>query len=147
MVKSHNFLYFRVKINNFKIRLLKVICISILLYGCDTSILTETLIEKLDIYASTCYRIVLGIKQSRDHVTNQSLYQLTGQAPLRESIESSSFAAARHKNTRLKKLVFRLTFKRQSKMAKSVIKFITFINWQPNNFKGCWYPFFLIFFK
>ena len=29
---------------------------------------------------------MLGIKQSRDHVTNQSLYQLTGQVPLRETI-------------------------------------------------------------
>ena len=32
----------------------------------------------------TCYRIMLGIKQSIDHVTNQSLYQLTGQVPLHE---------------------------------------------------------------
>ena len=37
-------------------------------------ILTETLIEKLDIYARICYPIMLDIKQSRDHVTNQSLY-------------------------------------------------------------------------
>ena len=42
-------------------------------------ILTETLIMKLDIYARTYYRIMLGIKQSRDHVTNQNLNQLTGQ--------------------------------------------------------------------
>ena len=55
-----------------------------LLYGCETWKLTETLIEKLDIYASACFRIMLGIEQSRDQVTNQSLYQLTGQVPLSE---------------------------------------------------------------
>ena len=69
-----------------KISLLKAACISILMYGCQTWILTETLIEKLDTYATTCYRIILGIKQSRDHMTNQSLYQLTGQVSLRETI-------------------------------------------------------------
>ena len=46
----------------------------------------ETSHEKLDIYARTCYRITLGIKQSRDQVTNQSMYQLTVQVPLRETI-------------------------------------------------------------
>ena len=30
--------------------------------------------------------IVLGIKESRDHLTNESLYYPTGQAPLRETI-------------------------------------------------------------
>ena len=65
---------------NFKIRLFKAACKSILLYGCQTWILTEALIEKLEILA----RIMLGIKQSRDHVTNESLIHPTGQALLRE---------------------------------------------------------------
>ena len=50
---------------NFKIRLFKAACISIFLYGCKIWILTETLIEKIDIYAGTCYRIMLGIKQTK----------------------------------------------------------------------------------
>ena len=65
---------------NYKIRLFKAACISILLYRCETRILTETLIDKLDIYARICYRIMLCINQSIDHVKNQSLYQLTGLA-------------------------------------------------------------------
>ena len=81
---------------NFKIRLFKAACISILLYGCETWILTETSNEKLDIYARTCYRIMLGIKQSRDHVTNQSLYQLTGQVPLRETIRERQLKFTGH---------------------------------------------------
>ena len=44
---------------------------------------THGLIERLDNYARTCYHIMLGIKQSRDHVINQSLYQLTCQVLLR----------------------------------------------------------------
>ena len=36
-----------------------------MMYGCETWILTKALIEKLEIYARTCYRIMLSIKQSR----------------------------------------------------------------------------------
>ena len=32
------------------------------------------------------YQIILSIKQSRDHMTNDNLYHLTGQKPLREII-------------------------------------------------------------
>ena len=46
--------------------------------------LLKILIEKLDIDARTCYRIMLGIKQCRDYVTNQILYQLTEKVPFRE---------------------------------------------------------------
>ena len=61
-------------------------CISIMWYDCETWTLTEILIEKLDIYARTFFRIILGSKQSRHHVTNKSLYQLTDQVSLRETI-------------------------------------------------------------
>ena len=46
-------------------------------------------IDKLDIFTRSCYRIMLGIKQSRDHLTNDSLYYLTGQAHLRERRQKS----------------------------------------------------------
>ena len=81
---------------NYKISLFKAACISILLYGCETWILTEELIEKPDIYARTRYRIMLGIRQYRDHVTNQSLYQLTGQVPLRETIHKRKLKFTGH---------------------------------------------------
>ena len=35
-------------------------------------------------FAKTCYLIIIGIKQSRDHVTYESLYHLTYQAPPHE---------------------------------------------------------------
>ena len=56
--------------------------ISILLYGCETWILAKALIERLDIFSRTCNCVMLCIEQSRDHVTNKSLYQLTGQVKL-----------------------------------------------------------------
>ena len=52
------------------------------MYGCESRILTEALIDKLEIFART--RSMLSIKQSLDHVTNQSLYHLTHQKPLRK---------------------------------------------------------------
>ena len=69
---------------NSKIRLFKAACVSILLYDYENWIITEASIEKLYIFAKTCYIVMLGIKQSRDHVTNETLHHLTGQVPLRE---------------------------------------------------------------
>ena len=57
----------------FKIRLFKAVCISILIYGSETWNIRkpETLAEKLYISERIWYRIMLGIKQFRNHVTNQ----------------------------------------------------------------------------
>ena len=46
-------------------------------YYCESWIFTEALIDKLDIIAITCYRIILGIYHSRGRVTNESLSLLT----------------------------------------------------------------------
>jgi len=45
-----------------KIRMFKTLCLSILLYGCETWIMTKDMINKLDSFAMKCYRIILGIK-------------------------------------------------------------------------------------
>ena len=64
--------------------------------GCESWILREVLIDKLDIFARRYYCIMLGTKQSRDHGTNESLYHLTDQEPVRErqllSSKVTSFA-------------------------------------------------------
>ena len=69
-----------------KIRLFHAACISILLYGCESWVMTVQQLEKLDVYARTCYRSMLGIRQSEAHMTNERLYALTGQRPISESI-------------------------------------------------------------
>ena len=71
-----------------RIRFFNAACISILLYGCESWILTEALRDKLDIYARTCYRIMIGIRQSIEHLTNQELYNHVNQAPLRDTIRA-----------------------------------------------------------
>ena len=58
--------------------------ISIKLNSCEPWILTEELINKQEIFPITCYRIILVIKQPRDHVKNESLYHLTDHTQLRE---------------------------------------------------------------
>ena len=58
----------------FKMRLFNAACISILLYGCESWVLTETLKKKLDVFARNCYRIMLNIRQADDHITNDELY-------------------------------------------------------------------------
>ena len=44
---------------NFKIRLFKVACISIKLYGCESWILTKALIDKFEIFPRIYYQIML----------------------------------------------------------------------------------------
>ena len=72
--------------NNFKLKLFDAACISILLYGCEAWNLTEKMIKQLDIFVRKCYRIILKIKQSEDHVMNDDLYQRAGRRPISEEI-------------------------------------------------------------
>ena len=81
---------------NFKIRIFKAACISILLYGCESWILREALIDELNIFARTSYLIMLSIKQPRDHVTNKSLYKLNRQTPLCEKIRKRQLKFTGH---------------------------------------------------
>ena len=66
------------------------------MYDCESWILTEASIDKFEIFARTCYRIMLDIKHSRDDVTNRSLYHLSGQAPLRETISERKLKFTGH---------------------------------------------------
>ena len=59
-------------------RLFDAACLSILLYGCESWLLSKTLTNKLDVYARKCYRIMLNINQKKDHITNEALYKMAG---------------------------------------------------------------------
>ena len=61
-------------------------CASVLLYGCESWVLTETLLKKLYVYARTCYRIMLGIRESDIHMRNEELYKKCAQHPIRELV-------------------------------------------------------------
>ena len=43
-----------------------------------------------------CYQIMLGIQQSRDHVTNERLYQRVNQVPIREMIRERQLKFTDH---------------------------------------------------
>ena len=78
------------------IRLFKAVCNSISMYDCESWLLREALIEKLDVFERTCYGNMLDIKQSWEQVTNKSLYQLTGQVPIRETIRERQLKFTGH---------------------------------------------------
>ena len=61
-----------------KMRIFNAACISILLYGCETWVLTAEQQHILDVFARTCYRIMLNIRQTDAHITNKHLYEMTG---------------------------------------------------------------------
>ena len=72
---------------SFKIRLFNAACISILLYGCESWVLTDAQTDKLDKFARKCYRQMLGIRISENvHFSNDNLYNRVDQPPISELI-------------------------------------------------------------
>ena len=51
------------------------------LYGCDSWILSPSMENKINAFATSCYRIMLNVKRA-DHVTNAKVYQMTDCRPL-----------------------------------------------------------------
>jgi hypothetical protein len=56
---------------NTKFRLYNAACISILLYGCESWVLTEKDRKKLDVFHRTCLRIMMGHNQNENHTHQQ----------------------------------------------------------------------------
>jgi len=79
-----------------RMRIFNASCISILLYGCETWTLTEELSDKLDVFARTIYRIILGINQSDSHVTNEELYEMVRQHPISQEIRKRQLSFIGH---------------------------------------------------
>ena len=69
-----------------KIRIFQASVISILLYGSETWLIAKYLMDSLDSFATSCYRIMLNIKRF-DHVTNVEIYKRTNQLPLSDKIK------------------------------------------------------------
>ena len=68
-----------------KIGIFQVACISILLYGSETWILSEKIRKSLVSFATNCYRIMLSIKHT-DKITNDEIYRRTQQIPLSNKV-------------------------------------------------------------
>ncbi|XP_078661521.1 uncharacterized protein LOC144905654 [Branchiostoma floridae x Branchiostoma belcheri] len=64
-----------------KIKLFNVTCVSVLLYGCETWVLSRDMEDKINSFATSCFRIMLNIKRT-DHVSNNQIYKTTNTQPL-----------------------------------------------------------------
>jgi hypothetical protein len=69
-----------------KVNIFKASCVSILLYGCESWIITKTLENILNSFATTCYRIMLNIKRL-DKISNTTIYERVKQEPLTHTIQ------------------------------------------------------------
>ncbi len=66
-----------------KIKLFNTTCVTILLYGCESWVISKDMENKINSFGTSCYRIMLDIKRI-DKVPNVTIYNLTGTVPLVE---------------------------------------------------------------
>jgi hypothetical protein len=70
-----------------KVKLFHTTCVTILLYGCESWVLSLDMESKINAFATSCYRIMLNIKR-KDHVPNTSVYAMTETKPLIHSVRN-----------------------------------------------------------
>ncbi len=81
----------------FKINFLNAACVAILLYGCETWVLTPALEKDLDVFARTAYRIILGINQAEERLTNIQLYEKANNSrPITEQVRTRQLKFTGH---------------------------------------------------
>ena len=54
----------------------KASCVTILLYGCESWVISKDMENKINAFATSCYRVMLNIKRI-DHVLNTTIYSMT----------------------------------------------------------------------
>lgn len=64
-----------------KINIFRAAVTSILLYGCESWILTPELENQVNVFGTRCYRSILG-NSLLEHITNAELYSRAQQQPL-----------------------------------------------------------------
>ena len=64
-----------------KLKLFQATCLSILLYGCESLVLTKDMKMSINSFATSCYRILLNIKRI-DRSPNAELYDRVQTQPL-----------------------------------------------------------------
>ena len=67
--------------NSLKLRIFESTCIPILLYGCEAWTLTKALEKCIDVFATSCYRVMLNI-QKIEHIKNNELFKILNRKPL-----------------------------------------------------------------
>ena len=64
-----------------KVKLFNTTCVTILLYGCESWVISQDMENKINAFATSCYRVMLNIKRI-DHVLNTTVYSMTNTVPL-----------------------------------------------------------------
>ena len=64
-----------------KVMLFNTTCVTILLYGCKSWVISQDMENKINAFAPSCYRVMLNIK-CIDHVLNTTVYSMTNTVPL-----------------------------------------------------------------
>ena len=64
-----------------KIKLFNTTCVTVLLYGFESWVISGSMENKINAFATSCYRIMLNIKQL-DCMSNEKIYHMTDTHPL-----------------------------------------------------------------
>ena len=64
-----------------KVKLFNTTCVTILPYGCESWVISQDMENKINAFATSCYRVMLNIKRI-DHVLNTAVYSMTNTVPL-----------------------------------------------------------------
>ena len=67
--------------NELKLNIFNASVISVFLYGCETWIVSSKMTSEINSFATSCYRIMLGIKRIQK-VPNAHIYEQIGAEPL-----------------------------------------------------------------
>ncbi|XP_073231851.1 uncharacterized protein [Porites lutea] len=70
-----------------KIKLFNTTCVTVLLYSCESWVLSKAMESEINAFGTSCYRIMLNIKRI-DRVSNAKIYDLTQTAPLVENVRT-----------------------------------------------------------
>ena len=64
-----------------KVKLFNTTCVTILLYGCESWVISQDMENKINAFATSCYRVMLDIKRI-DHILNTTVYSMTNTVPV-----------------------------------------------------------------
>jgi len=64
-----------------KVKIFHSSCVTILLYGCESWVITGDMEKKINSFATSCYRIMMNIKRL-DRVSNATIYERSNTEPL-----------------------------------------------------------------
>ena len=65
-----------------KLKLFKASCVTIILYRCKAWVISKDMESKINSFATSCHRILLGIKRDDDRVSNDRVFEMTKTRPL-----------------------------------------------------------------